>query len=179
MKTVELRRHTDNDGDRLSAAGVTAAEEIGGRLSPPYDVFVSSGAGRATETVQIWRSAVGGRAPIEEHIGLRSRHEERWREAFKTAGSGELARMNEADPELVRNDSAILGTALREIFDRLPEGGRALVVGHSPTNEAACSISSVLSSSRWPRAPACSSSSTPAASGCSRPPERSTGRSGD
>ena len=27
--------------------------------------------------------------------------------------------------------------ALRQVVDRLPEGGRALVVGHSPTNEAA------------------------------------------
>ncbi|MBA2553439.1 MAG: histidine phosphatase family protein [Geodermatophilaceae bacterium] len=137
MKTVELRRHTDNDGDRLTAAGVAAAEEIGSRLSPPYDVFVSTGADRATQTLQIWRSAVGGQAPIEDHTGLRSRHEDRWREAYTAAGSGELARMNEADPALVRDDSATLAAALRGVFDRLPEGGRALVVGHSPTNEAA------------------------------------------
>jgi phosphohistidine phosphatase SixA len=42
-----------------------------------------------------------------------------------------------ADPELVDEDSAALGAALRRILDRLPDGGRALVVGHSPTNEAA------------------------------------------
>jgi hypothetical protein len=31
----------------------------------------------------------------------------------------------------------LLASALRQVVDGLPEGGRALVVGHSPTNEAA------------------------------------------
>jgi len=137
MRTIELRRHTDNAGDRLSMDGVTAAEETGGRLTPPYDAFVSTGAGRAAQTVQIWRTAVGGQAPIEEHAGLRSLQEDRWREAYTKAGSAELARMCDADPELVQEDSARLAAALEEIFARLPDGGRALVVGHSPTNEAA------------------------------------------
>ena len=43
----------------------------------------------------------------------------------------------EADPELVAEDSERLGAALRRVLDGLPDGGRALVVGHSPTNEAA------------------------------------------
>ena len=30
-----------------------------------------------------------------------------------------------------------MGEALRRVFDQLPEGGRALVVGHSPMHEAA------------------------------------------
>jgi hypothetical protein len=37
----------------------------------------------------------------------------------------------------VREDSAILGAALRRVLERLPEEGRALAVGHSPTNDAA------------------------------------------
>jgi hypothetical protein len=37
----------------------------------------------------------------------------------------------------VEQDSATLGDALRRVLGRLPDGGRALVVGHSPTNEAA------------------------------------------
>jgi hypothetical protein len=41
------------------------------------------------------------------------------------------------DPELVERESWLLGLALRGIADGLPDGGRALVVGHSPTNEAA------------------------------------------
>ena len=31
----------------------------------------------------------------------------------------------------------LLGGALRRVFEGLPDGGRALVVGYSPTNEAA------------------------------------------
>ena len=31
----------------------------------------------------------------------------------------------------------LLGSVLRQVVEGLPEGGRALVVGHSPTNEAA------------------------------------------
>ena len=137
MKTVELRRHTDNDGDQLSDDGVRQAREIGGRLSPPYDLYVSTGAGRATQTVEIWRDAVGDDKPIQDEIGLRSDHEDRWKAAYQKAGSGELDRMREADPDFVREDSAALGEALGSVFDRLPEDGKALVCGHSPTNEAA------------------------------------------
>lgn len=137
MKAVELRRHTDNDGDRLTDQGVADAREIGTQLSPPYDVFVSSGAARATQTLGIWRTAVAGQAPLDEDSGLRSQQEDRWRQAYQSAGSGELDRMRATDPELVRQDSTRLAEAVRRIFDRLPEGGRALVVGHSPTNEAA------------------------------------------
>ena len=69
--------------------------------------------------------------------GLRSDVEDRWRAAYQKAGSGELGALREADPELVAEDSERLGAALRRVLDRLPDGGRALVVGHSPTNEAA------------------------------------------
>jgi broad specificity phosphatase PhoE len=137
MKTVELRRHTDNDGDMLSDDGVRQAREIGARLSPPYDLYVSTGAGRATQTLEIWRDAVGDDKPIRDEPGLRSDHEDRWREAYQRADSGELPRMREVAPDFVREDSASLGAALGSVFDQLPEGGNALVCGHSPTNEAA------------------------------------------
>jgi hypothetical protein len=45
--------------------------------------------------------------------------------------------LRQADPELVADDSQLLGDALQRIVDQLPEGGRALAVGHSPANEAA------------------------------------------
>jgi broad specificity phosphatase PhoE len=49
MRYVELRRHTDNEGDELTAQGVADAEAIGhGGVQPPYAAFVSSGAARAT-----------------------------------------------------------------------------------------------------------------------------------
>ena len=136
---VELRRHTDNDGDCLSDEGVRAALEIGQGLAGGYELLVSTGAQRATQTLAclacMLREPVPGGAVVE--AGLRSQVEDRWREAFKSAGSGDLEALREADPELVEEDSAVLGAALRRILDRLPEGGRALAVGHSPTNEAA------------------------------------------
>lgn len=137
MKTVELRRHTDNDGDQLSDEGVRRAREVATRLSPPYNLYVSTGAARATQTVEIWRDAVGDNEPIQEEPGLRSDNEDRWREANRKADSSELARMREADPDFVREESAFLADALHGVFERLPEDGAALVCGHSPTNEAA------------------------------------------
>lgn len=136
---VELLRHTDSDGDVLTEDGVRAAVEIGGRLSGPYALLVSSGAQRATQTLGCFACAltepVSGGVVVEP--GLRSEAEDRWRAAYQSAGSGELRALREADPELVREDSARLAGGLRRILDRLPEGGRALAVGHSPTNEAA------------------------------------------
>ena len=41
------------------------------------------------------------------------------------------------DPDLVDHESTLHGQALERVFERLPDGARALVVGHSPTNEAA------------------------------------------
>lgn len=45
--------------------------------------------------------------------------------------------MRSVDPALVEHESRLLGAALRRVIANLPDGGRALVVGHSPTNEAA------------------------------------------
>jgi hypothetical protein len=47
--------------------------------------------------------------------------------------------MARVDPDLVDHETRLLGAALRRVLDALPDGGRALVVGHSPTNEAAVS----------------------------------------
>jgi broad specificity phosphatase PhoE len=136
---VELRRHTDNDGDALTEEGVRAALEIGQQLAGDYALMVSTGAQRATQTLACFacalREPVPGGAVVEP--GLRSRVEDRWREAYQRAGSGDLTALRDADPELVDEDSAVLGAALSRVFERLPEGGRALAVGHSPTNEAA------------------------------------------
>ena len=90
MRYVELRRHTDNDGDDLTAQGVADAEAIGREgLQPPYAAFVSSGAARATQMVAILRHAAGqDDAPISEVTGLRSTVEDRWRAAAKAAGTG-------------------------------------------------------------------------------------------
>jgi broad specificity phosphatase PhoE len=138
-REIELRRHTDNDGDVLTPDGVRAAVEIGSRLRGGYEVAVSTGAQRATQTLACFLGALGERVPggVVVEPGLRSRMEDRWRAAYERAGSGTLEAFRSADPELVEEDSAVLGAALRNVLDRLGEGGRALVVGHSPTNEAA------------------------------------------
>jgi phosphohistidine phosphatase SixA len=140
MRYVELRRHTDNDGDRLTAQGISDAERIGrDGLHPPYAALVSTGAQRATQMVEILRHAAGqDDVEITQAIGLRSSVEDRWRAAAEAAGKGaDLEDMRRVDPDLVDQESRLLAFSLRQILDALPEGGRALIVGHSPTNEAA------------------------------------------
>lgn len=138
-KTIELRRHTDDDEDALSEEGVAAALELGATLRGGYDLLVSSGAQRATQTLGCFLAALGERVDggVVVEPALRSDVEDRWKEAFKEAGGGELDALEKADPELVAEDSAALAEGLRRVLSMLPEGGRALVVGHSPTNEAA------------------------------------------
>ena len=138
-KYVELRRHTDNDGDVLTLAGVRAAIDIGAGLSGSYHLGVSSGAQRATQALACMLGTLESRVPggVVVEPGLRSEAEDRWRAAYARAGSAELSALRAADPEFVAEDSARLGAALGRIFESLPDGGRALAVGHSPTNEAA------------------------------------------
>jgi broad specificity phosphatase PhoE len=138
-KRIELRRHTDNDGDVLTDEGTAAALAIGLSLSGGYALLVSTGAQRATQTLACFacalRDPIPGGAVVEP--GLRSEREDRWREAYEKAGSGRLDDLRSADPELVESDSRILGEALGRVLERLDDGETALVVGHSPTNEAA------------------------------------------
>ncbi|MDQ4098343.1 MAG: hypothetical protein M3144_10815 [Actinomycetota bacterium] len=138
-KYLELRRHTDDDDDVLSGDGVQQALEIGAGLHGGYELGVSTGAQRATQALACFLAGLGEKVPggvvVEE--GLRSKVEDQWKAAYKEAGSGELEALRSADPDLVKEDSATLGAALRAVLDRLSDGGRALVVGHSPTNEAA------------------------------------------
>jgi phosphohistidine phosphatase SixA len=140
MRYVELRRHTDNEGDHLTRQGVADAEVIGQQgLHPPYVAYVSTGAERATQMLEILRHAAGqDQLPVTVTAGLRSSVEDRWRQAATAAGkAADLEAMRAIDPDLVERESLLLGSVLRQVVEGLPEGGRALVVGHSPTNEAA------------------------------------------
>ena len=140
MRTVDLFRHTDNDGDQLTPEGVEAAERVGRELlNPPYDAYVSSGAARATQMLEILRRAAGQEEQlITAEPGLRSVVEDRWRDVAKAAGKGaDLEAIRDRDSDLVDKESWMLGRALKRVVEQLPDGGRALVVGHSPTNEAA------------------------------------------
>src|SRR6266536_1275666 len=122
---VELRRHTDADGDILTQEGVRAAPEIGARELGGYDLLVSTGAQRATQTLACFLAARGERATggVVVEAGLRSGREDRWREAYEKAGNGELEALRTADPELVAEDSAALGATLGRVLDALADGG--------------------------------------------------------
>ena len=89
--------------------------------------------------VEILRTAAGSDdVPIIERAALRSTVEDRWRAASTSAGKGaDLEAIRSVDPDLVDKESLLLAAALKQVIDGLPDGARALVVGHSPTNEAA------------------------------------------
>lgn len=138
--TLEVRRHTDNDGDVLSDEGIEAALALGRHLAgSTFALVVSTGAQRATQTVA--NVVAGGGLRVSRGIlvepGLRSDDEDRWKAAFKAAGSGQLDRLRDADPGFVTAEVHALGGALGRVADRLADDERALVIGHSPTNEAA------------------------------------------
>src|SRR6266542_6672040 len=79
-REIELRRHTDADGDVLTDEGVAAALELGARLRGGYQLAVSTGAQRRDADARLlprrarragagWRrgrvgSAVAGRGPL-------------------------------------------------------------------------------------------------------------------
>ena len=116
MRYVELRRHTDNDGDKLTEQGVADAEAIGRTgLNPPYAAFVSTGVERVTEMLRILRRAAGqDEIPITTEAGMRSSVEDRWREAAKVAGKGaSIEEMRAVDPDLVEHETQLLGSALQ------------------------------------------------------------------
>jgi broad specificity phosphatase PhoE len=138
-KAVELRRHTDNDGDALTADGVRAALDIGARLHGDYALLVSSGAQRSTQTLACFLAGLGERVPggVMVETGLRSEAENRWREIYAETGKPDLESFRAADPKFVDGEEERLGAALAGVFAALPDDGRALAVGHSPTNEAA------------------------------------------
>lgn len=138
-KYLELRRHTDNDGDVLTDGGVETALEIGRTLHGDYHLGVSTGAQRATQTLACLLASTGAPVPrgIVVEPGLRSRAEDRWREIAGQAGGATLADFRGVDPAFVEEEARTLAAALRRVLDRLEDEQRALVVGHTPTTEAA------------------------------------------
>jgi phosphohistidine phosphatase SixA len=138
-KTIDLRRHFKNDGDVLTADGVGAAVKAGKGLTGRYQLAVSSGAQRATQAVACLLAGHGkavARGVIVDP-GLRSAHEARWIELIGEAGEEDLEAVRNLDPDFVASEAAALSDVLRRVFDTLDDGEAALVIGHSPTNEAA------------------------------------------
>lgn len=138
-KEIELRRHTDNDGDSLTPDGVRKAVEVGRGLEGGYSLVAASPARRAVQTSGCLLAGLGeevaGGVVIEP--GLRSEREDEWRAAYSSAGKGDLDSLRSADPDLVAEDSALLAEGLQRLLNRVGEGERVLAVGHSPTLEAA------------------------------------------
>lgn len=135
---IELRRHTDNDGDVLTERGVFDALHLGAGLTGVYTVIVSSGAHRATQTAACLVAGHGARVPggVVVESRLRSEAEDRWRAAIEAAGSSSIEAILATDPDLVAEDGARSAAGLKAIFAGLGHGEMALAVGHSPTNEA-------------------------------------------
>ena len=71
---VELRRHTNSDGDVLTDQGVAAALRIGAGLTGGYPLGVSTGAQRATQTLACLLAALAQPVPsgVIVEPGLRS-----------------------------------------------------------------------------------------------------------
>jgi broad specificity phosphatase PhoE len=138
-KTVELRRHTEADGDTLTSEGVRAAVETASKLASRYDIAISSGAQRATQTLACFLAGAGAKVPGGVIVDgrFKSDVEDRWKAAYEVAGAGDIESFRKADPDLVEKESTLLGNALKERLDELPDGGRALIVGHSPMHEVA------------------------------------------
>lgn len=139
-RELEIRRHTDNDDDVLSVDGITEAVRLGREeVLGGYALAVSSGAQRATQTVACILAGAGRTVPqgVVVEAGFRSDREDEWRDAYGEAGSGHLEALRGAAPDLVEEDSAVLGASLERVLAHLDDGERALVVGHSPTSEAA------------------------------------------
>jgi broad specificity phosphatase PhoE len=136
---VELRRHTANEGDRLTDEGVAAALEIGSGLGGGYRLAVSSGAQRATQTLACFLAALGEPVPdgVVVESRLRSRAEDRWRALAGETESGSITEFLDVDPAFVEEEAARLAAGLSTTLERLDHGEMAIAVGHSPTNEAA------------------------------------------
>lgn len=139
-RTIDVRRHTDDDGDVLSPEGVAAAVALGESLEDELTFAVSTGAQRATQTLACALGATTRvRVPCGVLVepGLRSEVEDRWKEAVKAAGDARMTAVRGVDAQLVDDECARLGQALDRVRQQLADGNRALVIGHSPTNEAA------------------------------------------
>lgn len=140
MRSIELRRHADRakDADALSPEGRVQAEDVGRTLPADFAFIFVSPAKRAAETVAWFlRASTQALPPHAVVPGLGSDVEDRWRAASKAAGGARLDTLLGEDPGLVNEESYRLAGVVRELFERVPPGGRALAVGHSPLIEAA------------------------------------------
>lgn len=139
MRTIEFRRHAEREkeADALTPQGRSHAEDVGRSLRNDYAAVFVSPARRAAETAAWFLRGSGQQLPEHAVVaGLVSEQEDRWRSAGKAAGSSRLDAISSQDPELVKEETARLKALVEGLFERFPEGGTALAVGHTPLIEA-------------------------------------------
>jgi len=140
MKFVDVFRHSKRgEGKGLSQEGRDLAQRAKALLAPHYDLCVSSPKQRARETLEAFGfnryevdealSAVNPWEPFDAQITKLAQA----RGIIPLAACWEYP---EALNCLRRQGMTFLG-ALKRISNRLPEGGRALVVSHGGILEAA------------------------------------------
>jgi broad specificity phosphatase PhoE len=132
MGVIEHRRHAmrAQAGDHLSQAGVDLARRVGETMAR-YDLIVTSPVARAFET-----AIAMGFAVDEQWPGLAPPPREVQDEADWQKGCAEYARAARLGGATARY-LAGLADLFQALANRLPEGGRALVVSHGGVIEAA------------------------------------------
>jgi phosphohistidine phosphatase SixA len=115
VKVLELRRHARRDpsADRLSPEGRAQAEDLGRATAGAFDAVFTSPAQRAAQTVAWILRGMHAQLPAEHAVvpGLAGKD---------TDGS-----------------PVQLGRVVSELLDAVPDGGRALAIGHTPIVEKA------------------------------------------
>lgn len=132
MRIIDHRRHTMRvkPGDHLSQAGVDLARSVGETMGR-YDLVVTSPVARAFETAIAMGFAVDEQWPVLAPMPDEVAAEVDWER-----GCAEYARAARLKGATARY-LADLAEQFRELGRRLPEDGRALVISHGGTVEAA------------------------------------------
>lgn len=132
MRVIEHRRHTMRvkPGEHLSQAGVDLARQVGSTMGH-YDLVVTSPVARAFETAIAMGFAVDEQWPTLAPPPQAVHAEAHWEK-----GCAEYARAAHLGGATAHY-LAVLAEQFRALAQRLPEGGRALVVSHGGVVEAA------------------------------------------
>lgn len=145
MKIIELRRHGKNDKKKnLTYEGYVQARAIGERdlRGEDFDCVFTSHLARAIDTARAFAEGAGD-FTVEKFIplpGLHTGRTDTWKIIIKKAKEngktkGDIASHIEQYPAFVNSEAERLEKVLKEIIDQIPDGGKALVIGHSPIIE--------------------------------------------
>ncbi|MFN8636772.1 MAG: phosphoglycerate mutase family protein [Chloroflexota bacterium] len=134
---LEVRRHArrERPGQHLIQRGVEMARTLGSELGP-FDLVVSSPLARCVETAVAMGFAVDDECPALTGADGRGESVPGIADDDWDAGYAGFARRLAQSAELAAFAAEQL-SAWRAIARRLPDGGRALIVGHGGAIEAA------------------------------------------